>query len=151
MQLKETSRMLANRANSWRSGTYYDMSAVAAFPDLYFTAFENLLGFYIVEQLSVTFFVSLFNGTYLTEAFCQIVEAFFVGFFSHTVIHIGPFHVFAFCSMLKVFSGLAAKSQFVEPHLGVSSFVVSGFFKNSCNLFKALFSCCGSEECVFIS
>ena len=100
MQFKETSRMLANRAYGWSSGAYYDMSAVAAFPDLNFTAFENLLGFYIVEQLPVAFFVSLFDSAYLTEAFCQIMEAFFICFFGHAVIHVGPFHVFAFCCML---------------------------------------------------
>ncbi len=71
--------MCTDRAN-FRSFRSYDyMSAVAAFPDLYFTLFKDLLRFNIVQKCSVALLMVLLNGRHSSELFSKFMESFLIG------------------------------------------------------------------------
>ena len=72
-----------------------DVAAVGAFPHNDTGFFEHFLGFHIVQELAVAFFVHFFDFAYSFNELSQFVETFFFGFFSEGGVHIGPFVVFA--------------------------------------------------------
>ena len=43
-----------------------------------------------------------FYFCYIAESCCKFRESFFFCSFSKTIIHIGPFIIFAFCGMKKI-------------------------------------------------
>ena len=63
----------------------------------------------------------LLNLTYHTELGSNLREAFFIGFFCHTSIHVSPFEVFTFCSSKQVFSsiGYTIVEELVPKLLGL--------------------------------
>ena len=63
-------RVGADWANVGGFGTYDDVSAVAAFPDLDFALFEHLGGFHVLEEGAVAFFVRLFDGSNHAKLLC---------------------------------------------------------------------------------
>ena len=104
-----------------------DMSAVAAFPYCYAALLKYCLFLNVFEERSVAFFMSLFDSSNTSELFCEVVETLFVGFFSHTVVHIGPLEILALCCAFEVIFGRAEFAESLEPHLSVFLFVVGCF------------------------
>ena len=100
-----------------------NVSADTAFPDRFFDFLEYLSLFQIFQQLSVTFFVAFFDCADFPEALCQVMEAFFLGVFRHTVIHIGPLVIFAGRCGQKVFRACSQMSKLLIPEAGMFLFV----------------------------
>ena len=115
--------MLANGANLRCVGANVHMTAVTAFPNNLFVLCENGDGFHILQKRTVAFFVGFFDSGNATELFCERMEAFFIRFSCHTFVHIGPFVVFTFSSVEKVFSGIAKLAESLEPKLCVFLFI----------------------------
>ncbi len=62
----------------------------------------------------------------LSERERKIVEAFFVSFTGHTVVHIRPLGVLTLGGMEQVLGGIAQLTQSLEPQLGVFLLIFSG-------------------------
>ena len=90
MNLEEALRMSACRTNLGSLCADYDMTAVAALPNLYLALFENLCGFYVIEQSAVAFLVVLFNLGYKSELLSELVKALLLGCLCEALIHISP-------------------------------------------------------------
>ena len=71
--------MSANRANFGSLGAHNDVTAVAAFPNLYFALSEYLSSFYVLQQGSVALFMMAFDFAHSTEFSSQFREAFSLG------------------------------------------------------------------------
>ena len=129
--------MRADRAYFGRFLAYYDMTAVRALPYSVAVLGEYQVAFYVCKQLSISFFVFLFNCRNAVEQGSDIVEAFFTSNFRKFRIHIRPFVVFAFRSSKKVFRGGRdfAAVQKLEPNFCVFLFVLRRFFKQRCYLY----------------
>ena len=115
VNLKVALRMSAGGAKLGRVCTNNDMSAVAAFPNLYLALFEYGGGLYIFEKGSVTLLMMLFDSGYETEFMSQFLESFFFGCFGKALVHIGPFVVFAFGCGGKVSGSIAETFELFEP------------------------------------
>ena len=57
VKLKKRLRMLTYGANLGGFGANNEVSAVTAFPNLYFALFENLSGFYVLQKRAISFLV----------------------------------------------------------------------------------------------
>ena len=143
--------MSACRANFRRLGAYHQVTAVAAFPDLYFALFEDCGGFHVLQQSAVAFFVVLFDGSNHAELGGQFREAFLFGSFGEAFIHVGPFVVFAGSSSGQVGSGVTDAVQFLEPHFRMFFFVICGLQEECRNLLIAFLLGYGCEIGVFVS
>ena len=99
--------MVTYGANFGCGGADNEVTAVAAFPHHDAGFFKYCLGFNVVEQCAIAFFVRLFDGSDTAEFFSEIVEAFFVGLVCHASVHIRPFIVLALGSGKKIFGGIA--------------------------------------------
>ena len=95
--------MLTYRAGFGSRSTDNDMSAIAAFPNRYTGLFKYGFGFHIFKKSTVSFLMCFLNSGNATELLRQIVKAFFIGFSCHTIIHIRPLIIFAFCRCRQVF------------------------------------------------
>ena len=145
--------MRADRANVGSVLTNYDVAAVGALP--YSVAFfrEYKLALNVSKELSVSFFVFLFDSRYAFKQGCDVVETFFASRLSEFCVHIRPFVVFTHSSCQKVFFGgrnFAAVKE-LEPNFSVFLFVLSRFFEDSRDLNEAFFLCLACEIGVLIS
>ena len=61
MDLKVTLRMIAGRTYLWSTHSNHNMTAVAAFPNLYLALCKYLCQLYIFKQCSVTLFMMFLN------------------------------------------------------------------------------------------
>ena len=118
--------MCADRAYSGSLGADNNVAAVTALPDLNLASFKDLLGLYVVQQSAVSVLMALFDSGNTAELGCKLLEAFFIGFLGHTVIHIGPLIVLALSSVEEVFCGVAQLAQFLEPELSMLFLVCCG-------------------------
>jgi hypothetical protein len=73
--LEVSLRVRTDRANFGRSLANYDMAAVGALPYSVAVLGEYQVAFYVCKQLSVSFFVFLFNCRNAVEQGSDIVEA----------------------------------------------------------------------------
>ena len=131
--------MLANGADLRSLGAHYDVTAVAALPNLYFRFLEYLGGLYVLEQGAVTLLVLLLDSGNHTETCGQYGESLLLGSLGKALIHIGPLIVLTVSCGAQVLSGIANALQLLEPEFCVLLFIVGGLFKNGCYLLKALF------------
>ena len=80
----------------------YDMTAVAAFPDLNLTLFKYLSRFDILKESAVSFLVVLFYGGNRSEFCGEFREALFLSGFCKALVHIGPFIILTVCGSGEV-------------------------------------------------
>ena len=80
--------MIAGRAYVGSFGSYYDMSAVSAFPNLDFALLEDCLCFHVLKECSVSLFMVLFDGCYFSELICQLGESFFLSGLCKAFVHV---------------------------------------------------------------
>ena len=99
---KECLRMGTDRANRGCFLADDQVAAVAALPHDDTGLLEGGLGFHIVQQRAVTLLVALLDGSHAPHLLRQRMEAFLVGFLSHTLIHIRPLEVLALVRGLEV-------------------------------------------------
>ena len=78
------------------------MTAGAALPNLYFAAGKYFLHFYIFQESTVALLVTLLDSTDSTEFGSQSSEAFLLGLFGHSLVHICPFKVLTLGSGTEV-------------------------------------------------
>ena len=105
---------------------YYDVTAVAALPNLNLALFKNSGGFNILKQGAIALLTMLFNSSYHTEFFSQLGEAFLLSCFCKAVIHIRPLIVLALGGGDQILGGIADAGKLLEPELGVLLFVLGG-------------------------
>ena len=129
--------MVAYRANLGSAGTYHNVPAVTAFPDMNPGSVEHLLVFDVLKQLPVAFLVMLFNGSHTAELFGQFGKAFLFGFPGHAFVHVSPLVVFTLGGFQKIFLHAADTTQSLEPQLSVLLFILSGFQEEGGNLLVA--------------
>ena len=79
------------------------------------------------------------------------MEAFLVGFLSHTLIHIRPLEVLALGCVSQVLSGAVQAAQMLEPQLGMLFLIICGSQEQSCNLLIALLFCLGCEVGILVA
>ena len=144
-------RVIAGRAYVGSLGSYDDVSAVSALPDLDFDLFEYGLGFHVLKESSVSLFVMLLDGSYLSELVSQFRETFFFSGLGKAFVHVCPLEVLAVSSCLQVSCCVADTFQFFEPHFSVLFFVLSGFQEESGNLLISFLLSLRSEICVFVA
>ena len=102
LELEESLRVVANRANLGCLRTNDDVSAVAALPDAVAVAREDEAFLDVLQQLAIALFVFTFNLGDTAEFLGNLSESFLVGLASHTVVHIGPLEVLTIGSSLQV-------------------------------------------------
>lgn len=78
------------------------MAAVAAYPYAVIFTGEHNAFLDIGQQTTITLFVVAFYRTDHSELGGNGSETFLLGFFSHAVIHVGPFVVFALGGLAEV-------------------------------------------------
>ena len=143
--------MFADRADLRRFSADNDMAAVTAFPHLDTALFENFHDFHIVEQGTVAFFMTFFDGGYASELLCQLVETFFISFPGHAFIHICPLIVFTLGSVLQILGGISKFAKCLKPEFCVFFFIVGGLQEKIGNLLIAGLFCHRSKIGIFIS
>ena len=107
-------------------------------------SFENTFSsFTLPRSLAVTLFVSLLDCAYHAELGCDLLEAFLVGFLSHTVIHVSPFIVLARGGRLEVAGCVlyVAALKIFEPQFSMLFLVACSLLEDVSYLFVAFFSC----------
>ena len=131
----------------------YDVAAVSALPDAVTVFREYFFLLYVAEKLAVTLFVSLLDGCYHAELGCDFLEAFFVGFLSHAVVHVGPLEVLACCGCLKIACCVldVATLKIFEPQFCVLFLVACSLLEDVCYLLVALFPCFRSKVGVLVA
>src|SRR5574344_499384 len=135
-------RMSACGADLRCFGSYYDVSAIAAFPYLYFAFLKNLCCLYILQQCAVALLMTLLNGSHKAEFGSQFLKTFFFRCLCKTVIHVCPLIVLAFgCIQQVLCCGADAVVQFLEPQLCVFLLIVGSLLEESGNLFETIFLC----------
>ena len=130
-------RMLADRADLRSLGSYYDMSAVTTLPDGNAALLKYLHSLDVAQQLAVALLMGLLDGSHTAELLSQLMEAFFVSFTGHTVVHIRPLGVLTLGGMEQVLGGIAQLAQSLEPQLCVLFFVFRGLEEQGGNLLVA--------------
>ena len=127
------------------------MSAVTTLPDGNAALLKYLHSLDVAQQLAVALLMGLLDGSYATELFSQLMEAFLVGLTSHAVIHIGPLGVLALGSMEQVLGGIAQLTQSLEPQLGVFLLIFSGVQEQRSDLLVTGFFGYGSKVSIFVA
>ena len=107
MYLEISLLVVASRAHFRSLRTYYDMTAVTALPYFHFALLKHSSRLNVVEQCAIALLMTLLDSCYEAEFLCQLVEAFLVSGLRKAFVHIRPFVVLAFCSILKVLCGSA--------------------------------------------
>ena len=130
-------RMLADRADLRCLRAYYQMATVAALPHGDAALLKDSLGLHILQQCAVAFLMCFFDGGNAAELLSQLMEAFFVSFTGHTVVHIRPLGVLTLGGMEQVLGGIAQLAQSLEPQLCVLFFVFRGLEEQGGNLLVA--------------
>ena len=143
--------MVADRADFRSFGTDNNVTADAAFPHRHFALEEDVLHLNVVEQLTITFFVGLFDGADHTELGSDFREAFFFGFLGKRCIHVGPFVVFAVGCSLQVSGRVADAAQVFKPKLGMFLFIAGRGQEDFRELFIAFVTGNGSEVRVLVA
>ena len=133
--------MCASRANLRSLGADNDVSAVAAFPNLYLALLEHFLGLDVLEKFAIALFLTLLDSSYEAELLCENMESFLISGLCETVIHICPLVVLSVCSLYKIVCCVADALEFLEPELCVLLLVVSCLEENLCNLLEAFLLC----------
>lgn len=144
-------RMSAYRADFRSLCSDYDMTAVAAFPNLDFALSEHFLRLHIMKQRSVTLFVMFFDGCDSTEFSSEFRESFLFSSISKTGIHVSPLIVFTISGSTEIFSSSADSVQFLEPHFRVLFLIIGSLLEKSGNLLKAILFCLRSKIGVLVS
>ena len=117
------------------------MTAVSALPDHITILREHLLVIDVLQELAVTLFMLLFDSGHTLEFLGDLVEALLASLLSHAGIHVGPLKVLTTGGIFKILhrvAHLTAVQQFI-PHLGMFLLVGRCFFKDSGNLYIAVF------------
>ena len=127
------------------------MTAVAAFPNLYFALFKYLCGFDIFKQCTVSFLVVLFYLCHCSEFCGEFRKALLFGSFCKACVHIRPFVIFACGGIGEIFACIAETRKFLEPHFCVLLFVFGCFEEEGGHLFITLFLRNRCEIGVFVS
>ncbi len=135
--------MLADGANFRSVGANYDMTAVAAGPDLVAVARENEAVFNISQKSLVSFFVMLFNLANHAEFGSDLSEALLLGGLGHFGIHVGPFIMLAGGSIRKIGGsvGNIAAVEIFKPEFCMLFLVGSCLFENGSYLLISVFAC----------
>ena len=107
--------MSANGANFRSLGANYDVTAVAALPNLNLALLKDLLGLHVVQESAVSVLVALLDGSYETELGCEYLEAFFLGGLCKAFIHICPLIVLASGCSSEVFCCRAYAFECLKP------------------------------------
>ena len=125
--------------------TYYDMTTVAAFPNLDFALLEHFLCLNIAEQSAITLLMTLLDCSYETELCSKLLEAFFFSCLCEAIIHVSPLIVLAIGSSSKVLSSCANTLKFLEPELSVLLLIVGSVLEDGSDLLKTILLCTRSE------
>ena len=144
--------MIADRADFRGFLADDDVTAVGALPDHVAFAGEDEAFLDVGKELAIAFFVFFFDLADHFEQGSDPREAFFLSGLGETVIHIGPFIVFAVSGSFQVFNGGRnfTTMQKFEPNLRMFFFVARSFFKNGSDLVIAFLLGLGSEICVLV-
>ena len=133
--------MIADRADFRGFLADDDVTAVGALPDHVAFAGEDEAFLDVGKELAIAFFVFFFDLADHFEQGSDPREAFFTGGLGETVIHVGPFIVFAVSGSFQVGDGIGnfTTVQEFEPNLRVFFFISGGFFENGCDLVVTFF------------
>ena len=137
--LKIALRVIAYGTYIGSLGSYYNVTAVAAFPYLDSALFKYLGSLNIFKQCTVALLVVLFNSAYSSELCGKLCKAFFLGSFGKFLVHICPLVVLAVSGSTKVFGSVSDAVKLLEPHLCVFLFIVSSLEEKGSYLLEALF------------
>ena len=129
------------------------VTAVAADPDAVSVAREDHAVLDVLGELAIALLVVLLDGADHAELGSNFLEAFFVGFLGHAVVHVGPFEVLAGSSLFEVGDGVVqlASVKIFEPELGMFFFVPCRFQEDRRDLLVTLFLCLGGEVGVLVA
>lgn len=145
--------MQTHRAYTGSIFTDNHMATIAANPYRIAFAREHDAFFDVLQQSTIAFFMMTLYRSHGAETKRYFGEAFFFGFTSHSVVHIGPFVIFAGSSFTKIghsIGNVAALKQ-LKPKFGVLLFVLSRFFENGGYLFISVLTSLRSKICIFIT
>src|SRR5574344_734312 len=126
--------MVTCRADTRSLCSYDNVSAVSAFPDLYFALFENSHSLNILQESSISLFMALLNSCNQAEFCCQCLEFLFRSVLCKTLIHICPLVMLAFSCCSKVSCSIPDAFQFLEPQLCVFLLIICSLQKEFSNL-----------------
>ena len=129
--------MAADGADFGRLLADADVAAVGALPNHVSVAGENKTSVYVGKQLFITLLVGLFDFAHLFEKLGNVVKALGPCLFGKTLIHIGPFEVFARRRIGKIVCGAVYARKEFKPNFCVLLFVCRGFLEKLGNLNKA--------------
>ena len=147
---EEALRMSAYRADLRSLCSDYDMSAVAAFPDLDFALLENSCSLNVVEESSVSLLMLLLDCCNEPELDGQILESFFLSCLGKAFVHICPLEVLAVSSCREVSLCIADALKFLEPHLSVLFLIICSMEEDGCDLLETFLLCYGCKICILV-
>ena len=132
--------MVAHRADGRGLLTNLNVTAVAALPDFITIAGEHKAALNVGQQLAVALLVVLLHSGHTVKQHSQLLKALFTGFLGEGVVHVRPFVILAFCSILQVLHGAGDTTimQSLEPELGVLLLVTGCLFEKFRNLHIAI-------------
>ena len=133
--------MLTDWAFFWGTIANVDIATVAALPNGYAITLENDAFFDIFEEFLIASFMLSFDFANFFEKFGDFFKTFFASFGSEFDIHLCFFVVFAFNSILEVFSGIwdATVMKDLIPNFGMLFFVVASLFEDASDMLIAVF------------
>ena len=94
--------MSAYRTHIRCLGTYHDMTAVAALPNLDLTLLEYFLHFYILEKCAVSFLMMLLDLTHHAELGSKLGKSFLFCCLCKSLLHVSPLVILPLCCSKKV-------------------------------------------------
>ena len=123
----------------FRSGSsYHDMTAVAAFPYLYFTPGKYLLCLNIVKQCAIALLMMLLYSSNTAELGSKLREAFLLCCLGKACVHVCPLIVLTVSCSGKILGCSSDTVELLEPQFSVFLLVVGCLLKESCYLLKAV-------------
>ena len=123
LDLEVSLRVCTYRAYLRSFAALYSMSAVVAVPYNFRISFEYDTFFDVSQKLSVSFFMFLFDLSYAFKQECDMIETFFSGFLSHTIVHVSPFVIFACSSISQVmYRSLTSLKKLLRTNRNMLSF-----------------------------
>src|SRR5574344_707780 len=151
MNFKIALRMRTYRADIRCFGSYNDVSAVAALPDLDLALLEYRSCLDVGKKCSVSLFVMLLDSSDKSELGSKISKALSFRCLRKAFVHICPLIVLAVSCLTQIGLCVANSAELLEPHLGVLFLVVSGLEENSRDLLIAFLLGYRRKVCILVA
>ena len=126
-------------------------AAVAALPAVFAYTLPDFTLLDVLNELAVPFFVMRLDFGHLGKENRKLFEAFGLGLFGETLVHIGPLLVLAGGGREQIGLGVGDAVKSLEPKLGVLLFIKRRFLEDGRDLLVAFLLRLGGEIIVFVA